>query len=98
MHAVLIFLQQSTPAALGGGPPATDCIGGQQDAHLVKTDLLPLRLTSVYSADAMVASGVRPWHLMCCRSSASLGLLHAVVTAHEEHGQHHILGHEINAA
>ena len=41
--------------------------------HLVKTDLSPLRLTSVYSADAMVASGVRPWHLMCCRSSASLG-------------------------
>lgn len=39
----------------------------------MKTDLLPLRLTSVYSADAMVASGVRPWHLMCCRSSASLG-------------------------
>ena len=38
----------------------------------MKTDLLPFRLTSVYSAEAMVASGVRPWHLMCCRSSASL--------------------------
>lgn len=40
--------------------------------HLVKTDLLPLRLTSVYRAEAMVASGVRPWHFMCCRSSTSL--------------------------
>ena len=29
----------------------------------MKTDLMPFRLTSVYSAEAMVASGVRPWHL-----------------------------------
>jgi hypothetical protein len=40
--------------------------------HLVNTDLSPFRFTSVYSAEAMVASGVLPWQLMCCRSSASL--------------------------
>lgn len=35
-------------------------VGERGSVHLVKTDLSPLRLTSVYSADAMVASGVRP--------------------------------------
>lgn len=41
-------------------------------ACLVKTDLLPFRFTSVYRAEAMVASGVLPWQLICCLSKASL--------------------------
>lgn len=40
--------------------------------HLVNMDLLPFRFTSVYKADAIVASGVLPWHIMCCLSSANL--------------------------
>jgi hypothetical protein len=40
--------------------------------YLVNTDLSCLRLTSVYSAEAMVASGVLPWHLMRPRSRATL--------------------------
>lgn len=41
-------------------------------SHLVNTDLSCLRLTSVYRALAMVASGVRPWHLMSACSNAIL--------------------------
>ena len=42
----------------------------------MNTDLSPFRFTSVYSADAIVASGVLPWHLMCWRSSANLQVEH----------------------
>jgi len=53
--------QQAGPAARAG-------------AHRVKVDRSPLRLTSVYSAEAMVASGVRPWQWIRPRSSAALPL------------------------
>ena len=42
--------------------------------HLVNTDLSCFRLTSVYRALAIVASGVRPWHLMSACSKAILHL------------------------
>ena len=45
---------------------------GEESSDLVNTDLSPFRFTSVYRAEAIVASGVLPWHLMCWRSSASL--------------------------
>ena len=40
--------------------------------HRVKAEALDFRLTSVYRAEAIVASGVRPWQLMSAFSSATL--------------------------
>ncbi len=57
-------------------PKRQECSNHQvvfmRGTHLVKMDLLPFRFTSVYKADAIVASGVLPWHIMCCLSRANL--------------------------
>ena len=39
---------------------------------LVKTDMCSFRFTSVYRAEAMVASGVLPWQLISSSSRANL--------------------------
>lgn len=47
--------------------------------HLVNNDASFLRLTSVYSADAIVASGVLPWHSSRPLSTASLHNMGAIL-------------------
>jgi hypothetical protein len=44
----------------------------------MKMDVLSLRLTSVYSAEAIVASGVLPWQVMRPRLMATLAISPAV--------------------